>query len=167
MALPYSRTSWTAASSCVMPRTSGAPFRSEKRISSLPTLSYRPDSCQSDAGSTTGNCTSCPSILSISSRMICLDLAGDPPQRQIGRINAIGHIFHVAAAQHQGVTVDHAVGGPLFKTVSYQLFQLHINYLRSKMNRPEKNGFRPEKEYKKAPSHFVSLGRTKPVRGTT
>jgi len=69
--MPYSRTSCTAASSCVIPSTIGAPFLSVKRSNSLPTVSYLPDSSHKLAGSATGNNTSCPSIASISSRMIC------------------------------------------------------------------------------------------------
>ena len=49
-------------------------MRSWKRSSSLPTLTYRPDSSHSAPGSTTGMDTSCPSIASISSRMICSSL---------------------------------------------------------------------------------------------
>ena len=66
----YSRTSWTEASSWVIPSTIFAPFRSVNRRSSLPTEVYLPDSSQREAGSATGKETSCPSRASISSRMI-------------------------------------------------------------------------------------------------
>ena len=53
-----------------MPSTMGLPPRSLKRAISLPMLVYLPDCCHSDAGMTTGNSTSWPSIASISSRII-------------------------------------------------------------------------------------------------
>ena len=53
-----------------MPSTIFAPFLSVKRMSSLPTDVYLPDSSQREAGRTTGNDTSWPPRASISSRMI-------------------------------------------------------------------------------------------------
>ena len=112
-----------------MPSTMRALFRSVKRRSSLPTLSYLPDSSQSEAGQSHREQTPpVRRLSSISSRIICSILLGYAAQGHILRIDAVGNVFHIAAAQHQRVAVDNAVGGLLFESFADKLVKFHLSF---------------------------------------
>ena len=42
------------------------------------------------------------------------------------RIDAVGNVFHIAAAQHERVAVDNAVGGLLFESFADKLVKFHL-----------------------------------------
>ena len=58
-----------------------------------------------------------------------LDLSGDPLHRGIQRIDAICHIFDIAAPDGKGMAVDHAVSRALLKTVSNKISKFHNDLL--------------------------------------
>ena len=44
------------------------------------------------------------------------------------RIDTVGNVFHIAAAQHERVAVDNAVGGLLFESFADKLVKFHLSF---------------------------------------
>lgn len=52
------------------------------------------------------------------------------------RIDAVGHVLHIAAAQHQRVAVNNAVGGLLLESFADKLVKFHLFFILSKKISP-------------------------------
>ena len=57
-----------------------------------------------------------------------LDFLRYAAQGHILRIDAVGNVFHIAAAQHERVAVDNAVGGLLFESFADKLVKFHLSF---------------------------------------
>ena len=57
-----------------------------------------------------------------------LDFLCYAAQGHILRIDAVGNVFHIAAAQHERVAVDNAVGGLLFESFADKLVKFHLSF---------------------------------------
>ena len=58
-----------------------------------------------------------------------LDLAHDAAGGHIQAVNAVGHLLHIAAADHKDLADDLAIGGRLAEAVSQHIGKLHASFL--------------------------------------